>query len=109
MVKFVKSCIVQYNTVHVTLSQTEWRLNMTDSLNNGSDWTIELICETSDKIIRMPIDSELTLRRTDFQRKTRNLFDLSVYGAADYGVSRRQSAIRWHGPQLSIYDLSADT
>src|SRR5258706_2872234 len=108
MVKFVKSCIVQYNTVHVTLSQTEWRLNVTDSLNNGSDWTIELICETSDKIIRLPIDSELILGRTDLERKTPNLFDLSVYGAADYGVSRRHAAIRWEGPQLFIYDLSSD-
>jgi pSer/pThr/pTyr-binding forkhead associated (FHA) protein len=79
-----------------------------DSLSTSSDWTIELTCETSDDVIRLQVDNEVILGRTDTERVVPNLFDLTPYGAADYGVSRRHAALRWEGPQLFIYDLESD-
>jgi pSer/pThr/pTyr-binding forkhead associated (FHA) protein/CheY-like chemotaxis protein len=79
-----------------------------DAVNNNSDWTIELTCETSDGAIRLPVASELILGRIDPERTTPELVDLTSFGAADYGVSRRHAAIHWQGPQLYIYDLGSD-
>jgi CheY-like chemotaxis protein len=79
-----------------------------DSVNGSGDWSIELTVETSGDVIRLSVDDEVVLGRMDPKRTIPHLFDLTPYGAADYGVSRKHAALRWQGPQLYIYDLSSD-
>src|SRR5258707_5599827 len=75
--------------------------------SNDSDWAIEFHFQNTDDVVRVPVESQLMIGRTDPTQTVFNGLDLSPFGGGDLGVSRKHAVIRWQGPQLYIYDMDS--
>ena len=75
--------------------------------NNDSDWAIEFHFQNTDDVVRVPVDNQLMVGRTDPTQTVFNGLDLTPFGGGELGVSRKHAVIRWQGPQLFIYDMDS--
>src|SRR5258707_5905636 len=69
------------------------------------EWDVQFTFEHSNDHVRLSVDKELILGRAVTADTSNTIYDLTPYGAADYGVSRKHAVLRWQGVQLMIYDL----
>src|SRR5258707_9432531 len=69
------------------------------------EWDVQFTFEHSSDHVRLSVDKELILGRAITADTSNTIYDLTPYGAADYGVSRKHAVLRWQGVQLMIYDL----
>src|SRR5258708_37216038 len=69
------------------------------------EWDVQFTFEHSSDHVRLSVDTELILGRAVTADTSNTIYDLTPYGAADYGVSRKHAVLRWQGVQLMIYDL----
>ena len=75
--------------------------------NTDTDWTIEFTIQDAAEPIRLVVDDEILIGRTDASQKTLNGLDLADYDGKELGVSRNHALIRWQGDNLVIVDLKS--
>ncbi len=76
-------------------------------LNTDTDWTIEFTIEGAPEPVRLVVEDEMLIGRTDASHQTLNGLDLADYDGKDQGVSRQHALIRWDGDNLVIKDLKS--
>ncbi len=73
----------------------------------GSPWLIELRIQGTPITVRMNVENEIVIGRSDVSAAVYPDLDLTPYGGVEKGVSRRHAAIHAEADRLLIVDLNS--